>query len=184
MPSVGWIPTRRGRKKLVYSIVDDDKMGNHDGKTEFTKDEVTVSVKRSVHQKAVWGDGRARMTLAHELGHGVMHFGETMFRKSGAVGATDLSRTSPWESAEHQAKVFASAFLIDDEVAATLTSAEEISTEFLVSLEAAEICFERLAEEAEHARSAERVRLSNEDFQAKMRQGQSRENFAPSSLYW
>ncbi len=110
------------------------------------------------------------MTLAHELGHGIMHYGATMFRSSDAVGGTELSRTSPSESTEHQAKVFASAFLINDEVAATLSSAEEISTEFLVSLEAAEICFERLEEEAERARSAERVRLSNEDFQNKVRE--------------
>jgi hypothetical protein len=165
----GRIPTRRGCKPLTYNVADDDEMGNRDGKTEFVADAVVISVKRSVHQKAIWGDGRARMTLAHELGHGVMHHGATMFRNSDAVGPTELSRTGPWESAEHQAKVFASAFLIEDQVAASLSSPEEISTEFLVSLEAAEICFERLVEEAERARSVERVRLSNEDFQSKMR---------------
>jgi hypothetical protein len=163
------ILTRRGRKKLVYNVVDDVSMDGRDGKTEFTKDSVIISVKRTVHQMALWGDGRARMTLAHELGHGVMHYGATLYRNSNAVGATELSRTSAHESAEHQAKVFASAFLIDDEVAASLSSPEEISTEFLVSLEAAEICFERLTEEAEHALSAERIRLSNEDFQERMR---------------
>jgi hypothetical protein len=166
--------TRRGRKKLIYKTLDDELMGKRDGTTESTVDSVVISVKRSVHQKALWGDGRARMTLAHELGHGVMHYGATMFRNSDATGGTELSRASPSESAEHQAKVFASAFLIDDEVAASLSSPEEISTEFLVSLEAAEICFERLAEEAEHARSAERVRLSNEDFQNKMRHAHGR----------
>lgn len=166
----GQILTRRGRRKLIYNVVDDELMENRDGKTQFTADSVIISVKRSVHQRAVWGDGRARMTLAHELGHGVMHYGATMFRSTGAAGATELSRSNAPESAEHQAKVFASAFLIDDIVAAALSSPEEISTEFLVSLEAAEICFERLREEAEHSRSAERVRLSNEDFQNKMRE--------------
>jgi IrrE N-terminal-like domain len=170
----GEIFTRRGRKKLVYKVVDDESMGNRGGKTEFTAQAVVISVKRSIHQKAVWGDGRARMTLAHELGHGVMHNGATLFRDTDAVGKTDLSQTRASESAEHQAKVFASAFLIDDEVAATLSSPEEISTEFLVSLEAAEICFERLAEEAERARAAERVRLSNEDFHNKMRETSGR----------
>jgi Zn-dependent peptidase ImmA (M78 family) len=166
----GEILTRRGRKKLIYEILNDELMGGHDGKTEKTADSVIISVKHSVHQKALWGDGRSRMTLAHELGHGIMHYGVTLFRTSAAAGTTELSQSSPSESAEHQAKVFASAFLIDDEVAATLSSPEEISTEFVVSMEAAEICFERLAEEAEHIRSAERVRLSNEDFQNKMRE--------------
>jgi hypothetical protein len=179
----GKILTRGGRKKLVYNLVDDELMAGHDGKTEFTPDSVVISVKRSVHQKALWGDGRARMTLAHELGHGVMHNGATLFRSSGAAGATELSRSSPWESAEHQAKVFASAFLIDDKIAASLSSPEEISTEFLVSLEAAEICFERLAEEAEHARSAERVQISNEDFQKKMRDAIGRRPLQKETRY-
>ena len=50
----GWIPTRRRRKKLEYKIVDDDQMGDDDGKTEFAEDAVVISVKRSVHQKALW----------------------------------------------------------------------------------------------------------------------------------
>jgi Zn-dependent peptidase ImmA (M78 family) len=127
-----------------------------------------MSVKRSVHEKAGWGDGRSRMTLAHELAHGVMHYGATVFRSSSAMGSTELSRGNAAGSAEHQAKVFASAFLIDDKVAAKLASAEEISAEFVVSLEAAEICLKRLTEAADRAHSAERVRQSNEAFQAKM----------------
>jgi Zn-dependent peptidase ImmA (M78 family) len=166
----GWIPTRRGRKELDFNIIDDEQMDRDDGKTEFVEDKIIISVKRSIHQKAFWGDGRARMTLAHELAHGVMHYGATMFRGTGAAGTTELSLTNAAESAEHQAKIFASAFLIDDVIAASLPSPEEISTEFVVSWEAAAICFERLAEEAEHAQSAERVRLSNEEFQARMRQ--------------
>ena len=163
----GKILTRGGRKKLVYNLVDDELMAGHDGKTEFTPDSVVISVKRSVHQKALWGDGRARMTLAHELG--AMHNGATLFRSSGAAGATKMSRSSPWEISRAPSKGLCVRLLIDDKIAASLSSPEEISTEFLVSLEAAEICFERLAEEAEHARSAERVQISNEDFQKKMR---------------
>lgn len=144
-------------------------MGGKDGRTEFTRDAVIISVKRSVHDKALWGDGRSRMTLAHELGHGVMHYGVPVFRESAAAGTTRLSRSNAAGSAEHQAKIFASAFLIDDQVAATLTSAEEISLEFGVSLKAAEICFARLRDATDREGSAERVRRSNEAFQASMR---------------
>src|SRR5262249_6793715 len=124
-------------------------------------------------EKANWGDGRARMTLAHELAHGVLHYGVPMYRASGASGTTELSRTNAAASAEHQAKVFASAFLIHDEVASTLRSALDISTEFIVSLEAAEICSERLNE---RARSKEYVRRANERFQAEMRPPPSQPN--------
>jgi|HubBroStandDraft_6_1064221.scaffolds.fasta_scaffold100065_2 Zn-dependent peptidase ImmA (M78 family) len=166
----GKILTRRGPKQLIYKKVDDALMGDRDGKTEYTGDAVVISVKRSIYQKAFWGDGRARMTLAHELGHGAMHHGPTLSRSTDAVGTTDLSQTRALESAEHQAKVFAAAFLIEDEVAAGFSSPEEISAEFVVSLDAAEICFERLLEEAEHARSAERVHASNQDFKTKMQE--------------
>jgi hypothetical protein len=165
----GRIPTRYGRKRLIYNIVDDDEMGGKDGRTEFAHDEVIISVKRTVHERANWGDGRARMTLAHELGHGVMHYGATVYRGTGSAGTTELSRGNAAGSAEHQAKVFASAFLIDDQVAASLDSAEEISLEFGVSVEAATICLRRLTEAADRARSAERVRQSNEAFQASKR---------------
>jgi len=165
----GWIPTRKGRRHLIYRVADDAEMGDKDGRTEFTHDTVIITVKKSVHDKAYWGDGRSRMTLAHELAHGVLHYGVTMYRSTNATGTTALSRLNAAESAEHQAKVFAAAFLIDDKVAATLSSPEEISLEFVVSLEAAQICFERLADEAERALSAERVRLSNEAYQREMR---------------
>jgi Zn-dependent peptidase ImmA (M78 family) len=144
-------------------------MGDKDGRTDFIDETVVITVKRSIHEKALWGDGRSRMTLAHELAHGVLHYGVTMYRASSASGTTLLSRINAAESAEHQAKVFAAAFLIDDEVARKLTTPEEISLEFGVSLEAAQICFERLADEAERVQSAERVKRSNEIFQDRMR---------------
>jgi hypothetical protein len=86
-----------------------------------------------------------------------------MFRLAGATGATDLALDGAHTSAEHQAKVFAAAFLIHDEDAARMASATEISEEFGVSLKAARICFDRLQQEAERRRSAERVRKSADD---------------------
>jgi Zn-dependent peptidase ImmA (M78 family) len=110
------------------------------------------------------------MTLAHELAHGALHYGDPLYRTSGASGSTSLSRLRPEDSAEHQAKVFASAFLIDDAVVEELSSPEEVSVEFLVSFEAANICFERVQREKyRRDEGAKRVRLANERFQAAMR---------------
>jgi hypothetical protein len=168
----GKIRTLHGEKKLAYDVVDDNLLSDKDGRTEFSDGTVRITVKRSVDSQAGWGHDRARMTLSHELGHGVMHASEGVVdhRATGASGATTISKVNASESAEHQAKVFASAFLIDDVEASRLKSAEEIATEFLVSLEAAEICFERLQEEAERAAAALRVLKSNEDFKRLMRQ--------------
>ena len=60
------------------------------------------------------GDGRSRMTLVHELGYAVLDFGEAKYRRADASGTTVLSRINASDLAQHQAKVFASAFLIDD----------------------------------------------------------------------
>jgi hypothetical protein len=161
----GWIPTRYGRKKLTYRLVDDEDLGTKDGRTEFAGSEVIITIKRSVHDRAFWGDGRSRMTLAHELAHGVLHSGVPMYRATGASGTTELSRITAAASAEHQAKVFASAFLIHDEVVVTLRSPADVSEQFLVSLEAAEICFERVTE---RERAKEHIRQVNERFQGDM----------------
>jgi len=167
----GSVPTLYGRKKLVLNIVDDEELGKIDAKTETSKDTVTITCKRSVERDAELGVGRPRMTLAHELGHAVMHSGEPDFRHAGAQGKTALSDETPYISAEHQAKVFASAFLIHDEDVAGM-AVEEISVEFGVSLEAAQICFDRLQRKAERARSAERVLKMAEEVKAALRKNQ------------
>jgi hypothetical protein len=167
----GSVPTLYGRKKLVLKVVDDEALGKIDAKTETSKDTVTITCKRSVERDAELGVGRPRMTLAHELGHAVMHSGEPDFRHAGAQGKTALSDETPYISAEHQAKVFASAFLIHDEDAAGM-AVEEISVEFGVSLEAARICFDRLQRKAERARSAERVLKMAEEVKAALRKNQ------------
>jgi Zn-dependent peptidase ImmA (M78 family) len=103
------------------------------------------------------------MTLAHELAHAVLHHSVPLFRLVGAAGATDLAQDGAHTSAEHQAKVFAAAFLIHDEDAIKMSSPREISEQFGVSLQAAEICFDRLRWTAERQRSAERVRKTAEE---------------------
>jgi hypothetical protein len=167
----GKIVTLRGEKSLAYDVVSDDLLKNKDAKTELIDGVIRITAKQSVDSQAGWGDGRARMTLAHEIGHAVMHSvdGSIDHRATGASGATSISKLNASESAEHQAKVFASAFLIDDARAAELSAPFEIATEFLVSLSAAEICFERLQEEAERAAAAQRVMKANLDFQELMR---------------
>ncbi len=160
------VRTIYGPRKLHFKVVDDHQLGKPDGKTEFSKGEVTITVKRSVFNDAKMGVGRARMTLAHELAHAVMHHGAPLFRLLDAKGATDLSKERAYESAEHQAKIFAAAFLIHDADAAQMHDAEEIAIEFGVSKRAAEICFERVVRKNARALSSERVRKMAEEAKA------------------
>jgi hypothetical protein len=155
----GKILTLRGEKTLIYDVVDDHVLGNKDAKTELVDDSIRITVRKSVDSQAAWGADRERMTLAHELGHAVMHAtaGTIDHRATGAAGTTTISKINASESAEHQAKVFASALLIDDKRAAELGAPAEISTEFVVSLSAAEICYERIQLERERTASIARI---------------------------
>lgn len=85
-----------------------------------------------------------------------MHDGPPMSRR--ALGNAKFNFIKAFESAEHQAKVFAPAFLINDQIAERLTSAEKISVEFGVSLKSATIYFEQLSERRNRGKSIEKVR--------------------------
>jgi hypothetical protein len=74
---------------------------------------------------------------------------------------------APFESAEHQAKVFAAAFLIVDSVARYLPSAEEISAHCCVSLESATIYFTQRAEENSRSRHVEEIKRKADQFRAR-----------------
>jgi hypothetical protein len=77
---------------------------------------------------------------------------------------------SPWipkfKSAEHQAMVFAGAFLINDITARTLSSADEVSVQAGVSLAAARIYFEQVQEELARPAAAARVRKIADEVRA------------------
>lgn len=62
--------------------------------------------------------------------------------------------------------VFAAAFLINDNSARKLKSADDIAVQFGLSLEAARIYFEQMLEEIERPASAERVNRMAAEFKA------------------
>jgi hypothetical protein len=156
--------TVKGERRLEYFVCDDAEMAGDDARTEYSDDVVRIRVKRSVHRDAWLGDGRSRNTLAHELGHAVLHEGAPKMRRTGATGRIASRWLKPYESAEHQAKVFAAAILINEQVADTLPDAEEISVRFGVSLQSAQICFDTLAKRRDRAASADRVARKAAEF--------------------
>lgn len=91
-----------------------------------------IKVKNSVYNKACSGDARARFTIAHEIGHLVLH------RDMGAF-ARGPAHTDYREDAEWQANMFAASFLADSRLLTTKMSVQEIATQCGLSLRAAEI---------------------------------------------
>jgi len=148
--------TVNGERELRLEIRSHAEMGSDDGLTTYDGNLIIIAVSHSVHHAAYMGEGKARNTFAHEFGHAVMHDGTPMSRRT--LGNAKFKFIKPFESAEHQAKVFAPAFLINDQIAERLASAEEISVECGVSLESATIYFEQLNERRNREKSIENVR--------------------------
>jgi hypothetical protein len=155
------IETAFGEKRLFLDARPDAELGEDDAFTSYDflpdgRPLVRITVKDSVYQQARLGLGRARMTLAHELGHAIMHQGVRMARRS--QGNLRYASIATYESAEHHARVFAAAFLIHSGIARELDSDEEISVEFGVSIEAARIYLQERRTNAARIETGRRIR--------------------------
>jgi putative toxin-antitoxin system antitoxin component (TIGR02293 family) len=98
----------------------------------------TISIRREVMDAAGRGDARARMTLAHELGH--FAIGQLSMARRGH----SASASRPPDSLEMQADRFASLFLVPTHLARKFETAEQISEQFNVSLEVARRRFQEV----------------------------------------
>jgi hypothetical protein len=158
--------TVNGERTLNLEIRSDAEMPNAHGITSEVNGVVTIRLRQSVRYGAYMGDGRHRNTYAHEFGHAAL--GHAAHVRGAELARRPLENVTPkWiahhESAEHQAKVFAPAFLINDTIADTLASAEDIAVEFGISLTSAEIYFEQLTERRDRETSSVRVsQIANE----------------------
>ncbi len=159
--------TVSGVKRLMVKVLPDIELGTADALTSHTEELILIAFKQSVYRAAVLGEGRARNTVAHELGHAVIHNRSMMPRRAG--GNDKYRWLRPYESAEHQANVFAAAFLIDDDGAKSLDSAEKVSIQFGVSLKCAEIYYKEILERRDRGRAAEKMRKLASSFSAEVK---------------
>jgi hypothetical protein len=146
----GWVETIGGKKRLVVEIVADADIGGDDAISISEKYRAIIKIKKTVWEFAtpLFHLGsvspshlRARFTLAHEYFHVVLcHDRAPMARSTGVnISTVRPSFIPPYESAEHQANEAAAAFLINFEFARQYRSAGELSREFSVSVQAAEM---------------------------------------------
>jgi Zn-dependent peptidase ImmA (M78 family) len=108
-----------------------------EGYTEFNPPQIAVS--ESVYKLARKFDGRARMTLAHELGHLVMHPGASKMRT--VDGNRTLAKVKPYQSAEWQARKFGAYFLLPTDIVMQFVTATDLAESCRVSFQAASIRF-------------------------------------------
>ena len=111
-----------------FRVLDDREMHELDGLTDEHRP--IIYLKNSVYKALERGDGRARMTAAHEFGHLLMHCGMPTYRA--------FSHSyQPLYDPERQANIFAAAFLMPAEAFRRCRTAREAMKTFGVSQDAA-----------------------------------------------
>lgn len=135
------IPTRFGEKVFGFQVVDDEVLGGDEAVTLITRTNVRVRLSRTTFERASCQDRRARLTVAHEMMHGVLHSNATPLAR--AKQQTGTRYVAPFVSVERQANVGASAYLITDAMLRAAQAPSDLADFARVSFEAADIRWER-----------------------------------------
>lgn len=129
------------KEEIVLRILEDELLTNEYAVTLPQTREMLV--RESVYHAAYHGNERHRFTLAHELGHLVLHA-----NVSPAYAFSEKPSDHHYtEDCEWQANEFAGEFLVDSRQLSGVNSPEEISKIFGVSLEVAEIVYRKYRKE-------------------------------------
>jgi hypothetical protein len=166
----GSVMTLWGQRTLIYDIVPDWNMGCDDALTVYGRPAITIRARKTVNQKALFGEGMARTTLAHELGHAVMHPGAPKARRH--IGNVTPKFIPKYESAEHQADVFASEFLVPEGDLSKYQSPQDIAVFFGVSVQAAEYRFKDPLEAVYRAEGAAKLQKLADELRSKTNRSQ------------
>lgn len=132
--------TRFGEKQFEYRIVPDVELGGDEAITLVSEKHVRILIARSTYDRLRSLDRRARFTIAHELGHGVLHKNAVQLARSREI---NTKRVVPaYTSVERQAEVFASFFLVSDRMAERAESTDDLE-KYLISSAAADVRWEK-----------------------------------------
>jgi hypothetical protein len=101
-------------------------------------DRKTVFLRRSLIEAAAKGDPRAIFDSVHELAHTILHRASVPLARM-VDGNKEIEFLPPEERAEHQANVFARAFLMSEEEVALYPTPEALSENCFTPLEQAEL---------------------------------------------
>lgn len=114
-----------------YEVIESHLMGDDDARTY--PDKGLILLREEVYEAAAQEQGRARFTLAHELGHLIMH------RNISFARINPQSPPKIYENSEWQADVFASHLLMPEVLISGYSDVDEVMRDFRVSRKAAEL---------------------------------------------
>lgn len=116
-------------KNYNYEIVDVDEMGETLGK--YLPDKNLIMIRQDVYEGAIDGDGRHRFTIAHEIGHFMLHnnINSALQRTNDSYEKEEIK---PYENPEWQADCFAAELLMPYHIILSM-SEKEIESKYKVS---------------------------------------------------
>ena len=119
-------------EEFSFEVKDEAELGNQHGLTRPELKEMWI--RDDVYEGARKGVGRDRFTIAHELGHYLLHNEPGLARTLKPKGSLPAYRCSEW-----QANSFAGALLIPTDVTLALRDPQAIAEACGVSLDAARV---------------------------------------------
>ncbi len=122
-------------EQFRYEIIEDTQFPlSYETHAYWDPCEKTMKIRESVYDGACEGKGRDRMTVAHELGHFLLHSHQTP-----KMCRTVASKEIPaYKSSEWQAKAFAAELLMPYRKIKIYDTPESLAKTFGVSMDAAE----------------------------------------------
>lgn len=117
--------------EYIFEVCDEDELGDMHGST--FPDAGNIRIRLDVYEGAIAGKGRDRLTIAHELGHLILHANLGMARR-----LTDQTTLPAYKSSEWQANAFAAELLVSAQYADAVEGEEAAAEIFGVSEVAAE----------------------------------------------
>lgn len=116
--------------RYSFEILSREEMGNNHGLTN--PETGRVMIREDIYEGACRGEGRDRLTIAHELGHFLLHNGITL----GLARVVENEKVPTYCNPEWQATAFAGELLMDSDIIRDMT-VPEISKKCGVSIDAA-----------------------------------------------
>jgi Zn-dependent peptidase ImmA (M78 family) len=137
IPIVLLIELLHQQELIEFEIVEQALMPDDYGLTFPKKGKIVI--RQDVYDLAVSGDGFGRFTIAHELGHLILHNQEVVYARNKHGGHHKTFEDSEW-----QADKFAQELLVDVRHVSKGDQISDIECKFGVSRKAAEVSFKAL----------------------------------------
>lgn len=123
---------------FTFVIGSKEEMGNNLGLTDIK--EKTITIREDVYENAYNGNGRDLFTIAHEVGHVLLHSEQNIQQ----LARTNKETIKPYENPEWQADTFAAELLMPASMITEDDTVFTVARRFGVSYSAARIRLNKL----------------------------------------